>query len=128
MQLAEETKYPMAVLVAKELEELLSNNNTAQLDQNTDKIDNVLQRFKSCMHSHVERELAYSMKEYCNIISILMASHSEDVTTKRTELASNELHGTRVLVENAVNVAKTQIKQKLLVESSSKVVEEGQVD
>ena len=126
MQLAEESKHPMAVLVVKELEELLSSNNTTQLDQNIDKIEFVLQRLKSSMLSHVEKELAYSMKEYCNMISILKALHSEDVTTKKAELASNELHGRRVLVENAVNAAKTQIKQKLLVESFSKVVEEGQ--
>ena len=127
MQYAEETKHPMAVLAVKELEELLSTNNTTQMDQDVDqKIANVLQRFQSCMHSIVEREFTYSTKEYCNIISILTESHSKDVTTKKEELASNELHDNKSKVENCVNEAKAKIKEKILVESYSKVVEEGE--
>ena len=126
-KLAEETKHPMAVLAVKELEEILSTNDTTQLDQDVDqKIDNVLQRFQSCMHSIVEREFTYSTKEYCNIISILTESHSKDVTTKKEELASNELHDNKSKVENCVNEAKAKIKEKILVEAYSKVVEEGE--
>ena len=127
MQLAKDTKHPMAVLAVKELEELLSTNDTTQLDQDVDqKIDNVLQRFQSCMHSIVEREFTYSTKEYCNIISILTASHSKDVTTKKAELASNKLHTLKNKTEKAVNEAQQNIEEEFLVESSTATKKEAE--
>jgi len=127
MKHAEETNHPMAVLAVKELEELLSTNNTTQTDQDVDqKIANVLQRFQSCMNSIVEREFTYSTKEYCEVISILMASHSKDVTTKKVELASNKSHTLKSEIEKEVNAAKVRIGQNVLVKSSSATVEEGE--